>query len=151
MCSKSPELCWEPLGVLWKPLLSEGRGRGATLGSRTGVGGGQAGSALRERGMVLGPVIALSGRKWEHSPPTPGKAEDTGRSVLSWVLRCLGAPSFHHLCCRSSCSNHREPSASPSRAWGFLQTPSPNQSPESWHLCPITNLQLGTSGPGHPA
>ena len=73
MCSKS-ELCWEPSGVLWKPLLSEGRDRGTALASRTGVGGGQAGSALREVGMVLGPVIALSGG-WEHSPPTPGKAE----------------------------------------------------------------------------
>lgn len=72
MCSKS-ELCWEPSGVLWKPLLSEGRDRGTALASRTGVGG-QAGSALREVGMVLGPGIALSGG-WEHSPPAPGKAK----------------------------------------------------------------------------
>lgn len=150
LCSRSSELCCEPSGVPWKPLLSEGRGRGTTLGSRTGVGGG-AGSALREVGMVLGPTIALSGRMWEHSPHTPGKAEDTGGSILSWVLRCQGARSSHHVCCHGSRSNQRKPSASPNRAWGFLQTPSPSQSPESWHLCPITNLQSGISGTGHPA
>lgn len=53
LCSRSSELCCEPSGVPWKPFLSEDRGRGTTLGSRTGVGG-QAGSALREVGMVSG-------------------------------------------------------------------------------------------------
>ena len=36
-----------------------------------------------EVGRALGPVTALPGRMREHTPPTPGRAKNTGGSTLS--------------------------------------------------------------------